>query len=375
MAEARILDFNYVFQSQVGVSASSEDSEFPAENLRNHLRSKCWRSSGYFVIDSGNNKVNFKESSMGSELTATLTAGAYSATELADEIVLALEAVGAEEYTASLSSTTGRWTISHAGAYLSLLWASGTDTANTLGGTIGFDETSDSTGATSYVGAAVAIHTEEFVTFDLRTWGTNPIDSLALVWDPTEGPGLSQEATLTLQASQTQNWASPSVSVSLSIDDTYGTATHFFSSSQNYRYWRVKIVDPRNPNLCVQLGKVLLSKATQLGQMPEIGFTQSCQDLSTVESNEYGHQYGDIYPQVRSLEINYTVMDQADIETLYEIYQRVGKSVPIAIALDPTAAVWDKDRFFLYGRLQGNMQIAQKFYNYFDTGLALVEAM
>jgi len=173
----RFLHFNYAFQPNVTISASSEDANFPASNIGEIFRSQIWRSAGNFVIDATNNKIDFVEILAGPELTATITAATYTPTALAAEIKAQLEAVSVETYTVTFSLVTGKWTIATGGAFLSLLWATGTNTAISIRTAIGYAAT-DQTGSATYTGASVAIHTEETLTLDLKT--AENIDSFCI---------------------------------------------------------------------------------------------------------------------------------------------------------------------------------------------------
>lgn len=55
MSEFRILDYNYIFDETVELTASSEDASYPVSNLRHFHRSKVWRttsaSSSFLDID------------------------------------------------------------------------------------------------------------------------------------------------------------------------------------------------------------------------------------------------------------------------------------------------------------------------------------
>jgi hypothetical protein len=372
MIQFRILDSNYVFQTDTTLSATSTNPNFPLTNLRKYHRSKVWRSAGYFVISTSNNKIDFKESSGGSELTATLTSGNYTVSQLETEIKDELEAVGADTYTVSYSEQTGLWTISSNGSFLSLLFSSGTNTANSVGSTLGFN--ADCTGSLSYSGSEVALHTEEAVVIDCSV--TSQVDSFAIVFDPLNEMPLTQNAQLRLQANATNTWSSPSVDVALSIDFDRNVVTHFFSSTQSYRYWRVKVVDPNNPELCVELPKIILSKATQLTQSPEIGFKHTIEDQSTVTRTPYGHEYYDVYPLRRSMDFSFAMLSETDLIELERIFRTVGNSVPICVALDPLEEVFDdKDRVFIYGRIRNSHIQTHKFYTYYDVDLSISETI
>lgn len=104
-------------------------------------------------ITSSNNKFDFKDTSAGSEKTATLDNKLYkSPVDLAAEMTTKFSAASSNTITVTYSSTDGKFTIATSGAELELLWNTGTNTANSVGATIGFAVAADDTGATSYEG-------------------------------------------------------------------------------------------------------------------------------------------------------------------------------------------------------------------------------
>lgn len=371
MTQFRIMDNNLVFSSATTLTASSSDANFPVSNIPKYFRSKVWRSNatGTFVIASTNAKLDFTRN--GVTYAATITSGTYTATTLAAEIVTQMNAAAGGTYaTVSKSLSTGLWTIALTGTTFTLLFATGANLANSIASTLGFAAT-DRTGALTYTGSLVAIHTEESIVFDMAT--TEGVDSVALVFDPTDGPQFTSSAVLTIQANATNVWTSPAVSQTLTLDTTYDVATHFFTSTQSYRFWRLKIVDPKNPDLYVEVSKVFLSLATQLSQNPEKGFGGSATDRSKVSLTDYGHQYTDIYPRLRSESFNYVNCTGADLATFDAIHARLGNVVPLCVALDPTAVTWDKDRFFIFGYLNPGLSYKQSFYDYFDFSFTIEE--
>ena len=372
--EFRIGDYNYVFDSTVGLTLSSEEPAFPVDNLRDFQLSRVARTqigAGTFVIDATNNGLDFSEG--GGALNGTMTAGTYTAAELATEIVRVLTASGANTYTAAISDTTGRWTITSTGATFSLLWLTGSHTATSCGSTLGFDTTADSTGATSYTGAAIAIHTEESLVIDLRT--TEDIDSFAMIFDKMLGNQFTPEAVLKLQGNATNYWTAPAVDVTMSFDEDYSLVTYLAAAVSTYRYWRLKIVDPRNPNLYVEIPKLWLTKATQLTQVPSLGWTLKSTDRSVEQNTQYGHRYSDNYPSLRTLEFSYPFMSAADLATLEAIFERVGTVSPVFLSLDGQASLFDKDRFFVYGYLNKDFKRTHAFYSNFNSGISFEEAL
>lgn len=373
MSEFRILDENLCFDPATQFLPSSEDTAFPAENLRQPFRAKSWRSAGFFRITSSNCKLDFKDVGGGTEYTATIPTGEYTIAELETLIAGRMAIAGTQVYTVSYSSASGRWTISSAGAELQLLTSTGSNVANGIWATLGFSDGANYTGDNEHVGAFVAIHTEERLVID--TGNEDDIDSFAIVFDPDTGHKFTQSAVVKLQASALNNFTgTPEVDVTLSADDIYGCITHFFSAAQNYRYWCVKIVDPSNPYLYVEIPKVILCKAIQLTQVPSIGFAETVQDQSVHQENDYGHVYSDLNPNRRRFRFSYDNLSEEDLETLQEVFRRNGTSNPMGISLDSAASLFDKDRFFLYGRFGRDAESSHAFYSYFNSGFVVEEA-
>lgn len=377
MTDFRILDYNYCFEDATNLSASSSDPSFPVSNLSNILRSRVWRSFGRFVIDSTNNKIDFLDVSAGSEITATLVDGEYSAEDLATHIGARMTQAAISEqgdsYTCTYSTSNGRWSIETDGSFLSLLFSTGTNTANSVASTIGFDGAADRTGDTSYTGPQIAIHTSERVTIDLGN--TQAIDSFAMVFHPFVGWKFSDDATVKLQANAHPEWSSPSIDETLSYDDRYNVITHFFTSDQSYRYWSIEIEDSSNPNLYVEIPTLILAKATELTQMPSIGFTTQLTDFSQKTRTAYGQVYVDQNPERRSITFPYTALGESDLERLLDVFARVGTAVPIGVALDAEASVFDKDRFFLYGMIVESIETEHVFYDLFNSGFTIEETL
>ena len=370
--EFRIIDHNYVFDSTVDLIPSSEDAAFPVENLRYFQRARVWRSSGNYKISSTNKYIDFKETGLGATLTATLTEGVYTPDELEAEIKLRMEDVSVDTFTVTYSTSTGKWTIASSGTGFQILFSTGSNAASSCRDVIGFG-TNDYTGALTYTGPRIAIHTSESVVIDLKT--SDDVDSCVILFDQMAGVKLSSDAIVRIQANATNEWNSPAVSQTMSFDETFGCYSHFFSSAQEFRYWRVYIEDKQNPYLYVELPKVILGKATQLTQVPDVGFEHSIDDLSKTFETPYGHRYADLYPMRRSLSFNYGALSESDLLTLQGIYERFGNTTPICVALDATADLYDKDRFLLYGYMKGNHRQGNRFYSYFDTKLEIEECL
>lgn len=163
------------------------------------LRNKSLFLYGLEVTEN-NSSLDFKITSGGSELRATLTLGFYSLSALLTEIERALTEIDVTNtYTASADRSINngeenRVTIQTSGAFFSLLFSSGTRAASSCASLIGFPAT-DQTGATTYTGTSSAgiPLVPEFVgysysdpSFDQKVFGSVNVSTSgkkeALVW-------------------------------------------------------------------------------------------------------------------------------------------------------------------------------------------------
>lgn len=373
-AQIRIIDYNLAQQDVVTVSASSQDSEFPASNIPKLFRSKVWRSSGNFVIDATNQNLDYKIASGGSALTIAVTPGTYTPAALATEISTQLTAAGGFDASAVVyEAGTGHWDITTTGVFLSLLGHTGVNSTTSILPILGFDTSSDQTGATTYQSGAIALHTEEWLLIDTIT--PQAIDSFIMIFDPMRGNPFSSSAVVTLQANATNAWTAPAISQVLTIDDDLDQAVYFWNAPQSYRFWRIKIKDPRNTNLYVELSKLILGSATQFGLLPKRGFKFSIKDQSAVSKTPYGHDFVDVYPDQKTIELDYAALSYNDAKTLEKIFKNVGMRIPITVVLDPLGSLFTAAHFAVYGKFGNDFSVQQLANSYFKDTVSWVESM
>jgi len=117
-----------------------------------------------------------------------------------------------------------------------------------------------------------------------------------------------------------------------------------------------------------------LSKSVAITQVPSSGFKHTMSDISRNEVTAYGHMYSDSYSMVRALEFTYNAFGKEDLELLWQLFRRCGKTTPLAVALDTQGTLYDKDRFCLYAYISSDYSSDHRFYSYFDTAVAFREA-
>lgn len=213
--------------------------------------------------------------------------------------------------------------------------------------------------------------TTENIVFDMVT--TEDIDSVVLLWSKEDGIRLSNTAVIKIQANATNVWTSPAVDQTLTINNTYSVASHYFTSDKSYRYWRILITDPGNPWGYIELGMAWLGKGIDIDNAQN-GFQYNITDQSKAMSNDFGHKYIDEYPQVAKLDLGYNFLDYTVVQTLENAYRVNGNRKPVLVALDPVAAVFNKDHFMIYGMMSNKLGLNHVIYNLLGTdGISIEE--
>lgn len=214
---------------------------------------------------------------------------------------------------------------------------------------------------------------DQSAVIDLKS--TEAIDSVALVFDAIGGVKLTTSAVIKIQASATNVWTSPPVDITMTLDEVNANAIHLFASDENYRYWRINIDDPTNGFGYIEFPKILLCKATILTKTIDVGFEYPIRDNSSIQINNYGQRYADVVPNRRGFGFNWGVMEQADIETLMQMYERLGNVTPLGMMIDSQETLFaDRNRFFIYGYFVGSINAKHRQMTYFDQELAIEEA-
>lgn len=104
----------------------------------------------------------------GGDKSVTIEAGFYKDPhDLAAAVQTAMDAASSDTITCTYSDSTGKFTIASDGSSLSLEWATGTNTAQTIGGKLGFSTGADDTGSLTYTSDnAVVLSSAQTPSFD-----------------------------------------------------------------------------------------------------------------------------------------------------------------------------------------------------------------
>lgn len=334
-----VLNNNYVSADLlVSYDKSSEVPVLaPSTNVFDKTRrTKYWRSRGYWLIDSTNKSIVFRES-VGVNLTANIVEAAYSSTStFLTAIKTALDAAGDSTYTVTQDTTTNKIKIASNGAggggIFQLMW---TNVGSTAASTLGFSTSVDDTGGFTYTADLLRIHTSEWLKWDLGV-DSNP-KAFALIGLRNEGIQLSESAVVRLQGNSTDVWTNPEYNQLLSWNEE---SICIFGENglhtTGLRYWRLYIEDKDNTDNFIQISGVYLGDmivTTQGGaQFP---LSNSHIDLSTVSYSEEGISFSDIRQQTEEISFEWFGLSTEEKEQLEDFILATGRSYPFYIALDP----------------------------------------
>jgi len=214
---------------------------------------------------------------------------------------------------------------------------------------------------------------DQGVVFDIKT--IEEIDSIVVLPNPLSGFKFSPAVELKVQASATNLWVAPPFEETLVIDEPTQIASLFLLAPESYRFWRISMTDPFNAYGYFELGKVILGRKTDFARVPSIGFSLNTVDLSKIESTPYGHKYFDIYPNIKSLDVELNLMTDTDVYKWLDSFYRVGRVSPVLISLDSQEGIFDKNRFVIYGTYENNMAHEHVVRNRFNMPLVIGEML
>ena len=373
----RIMDNNFADLEASKVTKSSELAAFPASNtVNNKLRSKTWRTSGYFKIDDSNKNVYIND---GTDKTAVITTSstAYTTPDLL-----------AAEITTKLNSVSSGWTCSyiksndsfifgffHASATLKL-----SNRVNAIWDTIGFTSNIDDTFTNSTKATDTRIHTSEFIEFDLSY--NAQIDFIAMIGPLDEKFTLSKHSLITIKANNLKDrWDTAPLNIQL--ESTKFGIFKFFDEIEDtsFRHWRIEIFDVDNnssngPSL--YFGYIYLGDYVSLTKRNiESGFTKVQTDKSIVQTSESGVSYFD--KKTKFVEYSNTGIKFIDKEQRFifeKLFRKTGIIEPFFISLDPKLKVdnflWENTR---YVRFKNEPKFTHVKGEYYNIAIDLVEVI
>lgn len=344
---ARFMANNFLGDDIV-ISATSEATGYPVENIYDQLRSRPWVSAGFFAITSENCKLYFND---GSARTATLYTGNYTAATLATEIAAAVVRSGASATVVASAYSTAPyvWQLTFSTS-VTLSLSSGSDD---IWDTLGFVGSTDRV-STVFVADAARAHTYEQLTFNLGVARTPTF--LGLIGAIDEILSISSSAVVTLMASNLDSWSSPAVTVTMTRTD-YGVKEWLDSqTSLNYEYFALRIVDRENAlgTAGISIGYLYLGDHETLTTSNiGIGWSKEYVDNSVVMTSRDGTRFANTQPKFRSFRgVAAGNMLAAERRELEQFFYDLGISQSFFVSFDPALEVSaDVDELTLFAHL------------------------
>ena len=328
--------YNNLWDGITDIVPLSEHSNFPAENTQNRDFNHPWQSRngassawGYFAIAASvNDRIDFDEG--GGELTANLTPAVYTADSLAAHLKTIMDAAGAHTYTVEYLETgasVNKFKITDGTGTVALPWLTGTNTARSVGDTIGFDVTADDGAAASHTADYVRIHTDEYLVGDL---GSAKIISAAII----RGHNLQSGATLQLQGHTADVWTSPDAAENMTYGaDLMGIIDNAYDA---LRWWRLYYADIDNADGYIWNGRIFLGDgfqpATNFSNQPH---SRTPIDPSLMKESEGGQEASIQLPHFDTWTYSFRVKGSTEMGYFKAMFDEVGTSKGLFIAEDP----------------------------------------
>lgn len=320
---------------------SSEDSAAPYQFAVDQLRSKAWKSDmGWTIVTGFNDSIDITEGVTG-DATATLAAGNYpTGALLATQIATALNAAATDNtWTCTYSTTTFKFTIGHDATQTGgIEWSTGTNAATNVGEDLGYDISTDDTGASSYPSDTVSYQSRHFITAKLPASATVKFGAVL-------DSNISSSGTATLMGNATDVWTSPSTTQGLTANNTEGSTFHLFFAEQTYQWWRFEFSDVTNPVGFLEVGLLHIGDYFE----PTIAFSVDHRvtrdELTEILTADQGAGFQDLKAKAEVWEIVFPAATANDVSSFRTMADNRKIGRPLFLAFDPQNDATDLDYF------------------------------
>jgi hypothetical protein len=317
---------------------SSEQAAFPVTNAYSKTRrSKVWRSNGYYKVTSLNNTIVLRDDA-NTDKYASIAIGEYnSAASFMSAVDAALESAGAANYTVTQSSSLKFIITSDLSGGSTAFKLMTSDPLFTAIDLLGFDDSIDRTGASSYTADYLRINQSEWILWDMGI-STNP-KNFILIGSRNSAIKISPSAVVKLQGNFTNNFSAPAYEATLNYDDQ---AIYKFSDTglhtQALRYWRLYIED-QNPTGYVEVGSFFLGNHFDptRGRV-KFPFQSDYIDRSTTVYSEGGQSYSDVQQQSQKFSIEWNALTKDEMQKITDFFNEYGTARPFFISFDSDAS-------------------------------------
>ena len=152
---------------------------------------------------------------------------------------------------------------------------------------------------------------------------------------------LTKNASVLWQGNSTSNFASgPALSTALSVvTDAQGNVipkiSNFYAALQSYPHWRLYIKDNGNASSTLEIGRIFAGRYTQPTRNIRDEFQIRWIDPSRRMMTAGRQGYTNLRTKYQEFEVGHGDVNEEQIDTMYGIFNEVGKHTAFVFALDP----------------------------------------
>lgn len=195
---------------------------------------------------------------------------------------------------------------------------------------------------------------DQYVIVDLGT--SEEADSFAVFFRSNQPIRLTNGATIKIEGNGSTNFAAPLFSATVTLDDENGVISHFLTTAENHRYWRLYIDDPGNPYGGIEVAQFVVGKALKFDGAAR-GFKWGMIDPSNTQRTPFGQKYSDVLPTRKTFSFELPIEDFDHFEDAAEFYEQVGVTESFMTSLDAEESIYsNKDRFLIWGTFEDNFE-------------------
>ncbi len=179
--------------------------------------------------------------------------------------------------------------------------------------------------------------TDEWIKWDLAT--AKDVDCVAIF-----NHNLTSSATVTIEGNSSDFWSPPTFSETLTLvsdsdSNVIARIGHFLASQQSYRWWRLKVTDPTNPDSYIQIGRIVFGAYYETTRDMSDDFRVEIIDPSAGERNPGEVPIvteDDEKARFRRIRSSFEIVGQTEIDKWETIFGTIGNSKPAVVWWSPS---------------------------------------
>ena len=211
------------------------------------------------------------------------------------------------------------------------------------------------------------------IVFDMVT--IEQVDAVMVIPNFKTGfSGISGD--ITIEANSTDNWSSPSLSTTMTPNDSFGLAYKFWTSVQEYRFWRLSFSNTQD---YAEISKVFIGVDAMRSITQnniDFGWTKQPSDMSTFRRNRYKQRFVDEIGFQDIYKFSYKLLNAAEYDALVNGLEEVGETTPFWMMVDSSASIiTDEERFAGCFYLNSMPTITNRAFGLYDLSISAEQCL